>query len=351
VSSRKRFWTTSASVLTVALLVAAVAVPVPFLSRSPGPVFDVLGEADGEQVLEVTGTRSYPTPGQLDLTTVAELGGESAPITAAVALLDWFSPSAAVVPDEERRTEADRELDVAVFDASQTYALAAAADYLDRPVRSSPVVVRATPGSPADGLLLAGDEIRAVDGRRVTKAAQVSRRVAAEPAGTTFRFTVVREGKRRLVDVASRESEEVQRPVIGILVENSYTSDFGVTLNLDGIGGPSAGLVLSVGIVDKLTRGDLVAGRHVAGTGTISPSGEVGVISGIDKKMSAARAAGAELFLAPRGNCADVVSQVPDGLTAVPVETLDEAVAVLEQWREGRAVQACPAETPSDNND
>ena len=78
--------------------------------------------------------------------------------------------------------------------------------------------------------------------------------------------------------VVSQQSEEVDRPVIGILVEDSYRSDFEVELNLDGIGGPSAGTVLALAIVDKLTPGDLLDGRHVAGTGTIGPDGAVGGI-------------------------------------------------------------------------
>lgn len=341
----------AASVLVVVITIAATIVPVPFLSRSPGPVFDVLGQTDGEPTLSITGARSYPTTGTIDLTTVAEVGGTSGPLTVGGALLGWFAPDTAVVYDEERRREADRELDVAVFDASQSQALAAAADHLDRPVSSVPVVVQVAPDTPAAGVLEAGDEIVGIDGRPVRSASQVSRRISSQPAGTAFRLRIVRDGKGSVVRVVSRQSEEVDRPVIGIVVENVYRSDFEAELNLDGIGGPSAGLVLALAMVDKLTPGNLVDGRHIAGTGTITPDGVVGEIGGIDKKMLAASDEGAELFLAPRGNCGEVVGSVPDGLTVVPVDSLDDAVAAIGDWLDGKPLESCPPDTQSDDND
>lgn len=341
----------AASVLVVVVTVAATVVPVPFLSRAPGPVFDVLGETDGAPTLEITEARSFPTSGQLDLTTVAEIGGTAGPLTVGGALVGWFAPDTAVVYDEERRREADRELDTAVFDASLSQAVAAAANHLDRPVSGVPVVVQVAPDSPAAGVLEAGDEIAAIDGRPVQSASQVSRRISSQPAGTEFRLRIVRDGKDSTARVVSRQSEEAGRPVIGIVVEDSFSSDFEAELNLEGIGGPSAGLVLALAMVDKLTPGNLLDGRHIAGTGSITPEGAVGEIGGIDKKMRAARDDGAELFLAPRGNCGEVVGSVPDGLTVVPVGSLDDAVAAIGDWLGGKPLESCPPDTQSDDND
>ncbi len=108
-----------------------------------------------------------------------------------------------------------------------------------------------------------------------------------------------------------------------------YLFPFPVTISLKDTGGPSGGLIFAVGIIEKLTLKDLLKGRVVAGTGTITDSGTVGAIGGVDDKIIAAKKAGATLFLAPADNCADV-THIPAGITVYSVETLAEAVGVLE---------------------
>ena len=103
-----------------------------------------------------------------------------------------------------------------------------------------------------------------------------------------------------------------------------------ITFHLDDIGGPSGGLIFALGIIDKVTPGQLTGGKSIAGTGTISPDGEVGAIGGIRLKMLSAKRAGDRFFLAPRSNCDEVVGFEPDGLRVIPVDTLREALAVLE---------------------
>ena len=112
-------------------------------------------------------------------------------------------------------------------------------------------------------------------------------------------------------------------------------------ISLGDIGGPSAGLIFATAIVDKLTPGDLVGGRVVAGTGTIDATGRVGDIGGIRFKMDAARHDGAQVFLVPAGNCAEAVTDVPDGLQLARVGTLSEGIAALEAIRAGRAPTPC----------
>ena len=113
---------------------------------------------------------------------------------------------------------------------------------------------------------------------------------------------------------------------------STYRAPFELDITLDGVGGPSAGLIFSLGIVDKLTPGALIDGRVVAGTGTIDPEGNVGPIGGIQQKLVGAKRAGATLFIAPQDNCDDVEGNVPDGLTVVPVSTLGEARDTVEAW-------------------
>ena len=101
-----------------------------------------------------------------------------------------------------------------------------------------------------------------------------------------------------------------------------------VDFNLPGVGGQSAGLIFAVGIVEKLTEEDLVRGRKIAGTGTITASGKVGGIGGIEEKMVGASRIGATIFIAPRENCPDI-EHVPKGLKVIPVSTLSEAIEAL----------------------
>ena len=110
---------------------------------------------------------------------------------------------------------------------------------------------------------------------------------------------------------------------------------FTVDFNLANIGGPSAGLMFSLAVVDKLTTGDLNDGKFVAGTGTITGDGKVGPIGGITHKMLAAREAGATIFLVPADNCEEAKTAHEDGLELVRVENLDQAVAALKTFSAG----------------
>lgn len=342
-SRRGKVWAVIAGVLTMLTVTAAVLAPIPFVARSPGPVFDILGTHQDKPVLQIDGAKSYPTTGVLDMTTVSETGGSAGPMNVGTALVGLFMPDTSVLPDETAGQVNSRQADEAIFDASQSQALGAAAGYLERPVSSQVVVLEVVPGSAAEGQLEPGDVVIALDGARITDRRQIVEGIGSQPPGTTFDFTVKREGERESVSVTSRpDDQDPEHGLVGILADNRYRSDFTATVNLDGIGGPSAGLMLSVGMVDKLTPDDLLSGRKVAGTGTIDGEGVVGPIGGIDKKMLAAHDAGAELFIAPKGNCVDVVAAQPDGLQVVPVATLTQAIKALQDWQADRPLLGCP---------
>ena len=131
---------------------------------------------------------------------------------------------------------------------------------------------------------------------------------------------------------------------LGIIVADTcYAPTFTVKIGLNNeIGGPSAGMMFALGIIQELGTTDLTGGRFIAGTGTIDLDGSVGPIGGIQLKMIAARRAGATLFLAPAGNCADVRGNIPKGLTvakvSTPVRGLDRAG---EQTKAGKTVAGC----------
>ncbi|MEU6528510.1 S16 family serine protease [Streptomyces sp. NPDC046928] len=122
--------------------------------------------------------------------------------------------------------------------------------------------------------------------------------------------------------------------------------DVEVTLKLADVGGPSAGLLFSLGIVDKLdgdgSGGDLTGGRTIAGTGTIDANGKVGAVGGVSLKTQAARRDGATVFLVPKDECGDAKAELPEGLRLVPVTTLKGAIGALDALRTGKGtVPAC----------
>ncbi|MEV6567443.1 S16 family serine protease [Streptomyces kronopolitis] len=121
--------------------------------------------------------------------------------------------------------------------------------------------------------------------------------------------------------------------------------DIKVKLSLADVGGPSAGLMFALGIVDKLNGDgageDLTGGRTIAGTGTITAGGAVGAVGGVPLKTQAAHRDGASVFLVPRKECADARAELPKGMRLIPVTTLDGAVKALKALRTGGTVPSC----------
>jgi Lon-like protease len=223
--------------------------------------------------------------------------------------------------------------------SSQETATAAALTELHIPYQTPVVVIATEPGSPASKSLKAGDVIIAVDGRPVTGATSLSSLITSHPAGTVLQVEVQRSGKTMTLPVKSESSNGT--PVIGVSVEQEYKFPFTVDISVGNIGGPSAGMMFALGIIDKLTKDNLTGGKFIAGTGEITASGQVGAIGGIQQKMVAARSAGATIFLTPAGNCVNTAGAVPSGLRLVKVATLTQAVDDLEAIKAGKSVPSC----------
>lgn len=133
---------------------------------------------------------------------------------------------------------------------------------------------------------------------------------------------------------SQQEMDDSQRDAIdaalAFLTERGVdVSGVDVDMHVEGIGGPSAGMMYALGLIDKLTAENESGGQTIAGTGTIDADGTVGAIGGIRLKMSGARRDGATWFLAPEENCDEVVGHVPEGLRDVRVSTLSEAYDAL----------------------
>ncbi|MCU0283892.1 MAG: PDZ domain-containing protein [Candidatus Nanopelagicales bacterium] len=335
----------------VGFLVVVSIVRIPLLILTPGPTYNTIGEVAGQPLIEISGTTTFPTEGALDMTTVSERGGSSGGVFLGEALVGWVSPAASVVPRESvyapdvSREEISQRNDQ-LFALSQSDSIAAAMNELELPTEQAVVVTLVSGGSPADGVVQAGDQVLTVNGTPVTGPSQVGDAVRAGSIGDTVALEVLRtpEGGGEPQEVALEVVTEANPvlaaedpsapavPYLGITVGTQYTAPFPIEFTLDDVGGPSAGMMFSLAIVDLLTEGPITGGGHVAGTGTIDPDGTVGPIGGIRQKLVGARDAGAGLFLAPADNCGEADGHEPDGLTVVPIRTLGEARDTVERW-------------------
>lgn len=341
--------------LIVALVALAVLtfLPSPYVIQRPGPVYDTLGtaeNADGEQVplIQVEGADTYETGGALDLTTVQVVGNRERTPSWFELALAWMDSSRAVVPLDSVfpagvTTEQRDERNAMLMVDSQHEATAAALNELGYDTGAQVVVVDAVDDSPAAGLLEADDVITAIDGTPVTSATQL-REAIQDAEGDPVELTVLRDGAEQVVEVTPEEHTEngTTTWLIGITLRTDYDFEIDVTIQLDNVGGPSAGMMFALGIIDTLTPGELNGGQNVAGTGTIDAEGEVGPIGGIRQKLYGARDAGADYFLAPASNCDEVVGHVPDGLQVIRTSTLEESLDALEVIADGGDTSALP---------
>lgn len=339
-----------AGLVTAALLLVMSLVPAPYVVQRPGPTVDTLGEVDGDPLIEIDGATTFPTDGALRLTTVAVLGGPGrGTVDVLTVLRSWLSGADAVVPEElvyapdRSRDELD-EQSALQMTTSQENATAAALTAVGYDVPAVLTIADAVPGSGAAGVLEQGDVLLAVDGVELGTFQDLSDVLAATPPGTPVAVDVRRAGERTSVQVVTGD-DSAGGSLLGVFIDPTFDFPVDVDVRIDDIGGPSAGAMFALGIVDSLTPGQLTSGLDVAGTGTISVDGVVGPISGIRQKMSGAARDGSSYFLAPSDNCAEVTGHVPAGLTVVRVATLEEAIGALTDIGEGRldALPACEA--------
>jgi Lon-like protease len=343
--SRRSLTLLIATVGVIAALAVAVLIPVPYVILGPGPTLNTLGkDSSGQPLITISGHPTYPTTGHLNLVTVGYQGGPGVHINIFSALAAWLNPHEAVVPESElfapgQTQQQSQQQDTQEMTGSQQDATAAALTELHIPYQTQVVVVQPEAGFPAAGVLKAGDVITAVDGKAVTGESSLTSLIGAHPAGSTLTLTILRNGQSQTVQVGTKESGG--RPVMGVQVTEQYQFPFTVKFSVGDIGGPSAGTMFALGIIDKLTPLNLTGGKFIAGTGEITPSGQVQAIGGIQQKMVGARDAGATIFLAPASNCSDVKGAIPAGLRVVKVGTLNQAVTYLEDIKAGQPVPSC----------
>ena len=333
----------AAGVLVAA--VAAVVLPVPYVILSPGPSLNTLGRGPGGRpLIQITGHRTYPTVGHLNLVTVSFQGGPSDSLNVFAALRAWLTPHEAVVPEQELFGPGQTQQQVAREDTQQmtsSQEAATAAAFCVLGIKFASVISVAAKGFPAYGVLRRGDVITAVDGKPVTCKTDAATLIRARAPGAPVSLTVIRTtGGHRVTRVIHLKTANLGgHAVVG--VSQNYVFPFNINIRVGDIGGPSAGLMFALGIVDKLTPINLTDGKFIAGTGEISANGAVSPIGGIQQKMVGARQAGATVFLTPAANCSDAAGAVPAGMRLVKVSTLGGAVTDLKALAAGRSVPSC----------
>ncbi|GAA2811165.1 PDZ domain-containing protein [Saccharopolyspora taberi] len=328
--------------LVVAFGLLGAFVRVPFVALGPGPTYDTLGTEGDTPVIRIEGRQTYPTAGHLNMTTVSVTDQLS--LFGALGL--WVSGRYALAPREvyfppDKSEQQIEQENTAAFNDSQTTAETAALRYLGYPTKV--LAGEIVKGSPIDGLVAPGDRLISANGVPVTNSMTLREVFANSRPGdrAEIRFQHAEEPERVVdVQLAPHPKGEPQG-FLGVAATERPDVPFGIEISLADVGGPSAGLMFSLAIVDKLTPGELNGGQFVAGTGEIDPEGRVGPIGGIPFKMVKAREAGATTFLVPADNCAEAKAQAPDDLRLVRVGTLDEATKALEAIKAGQTPPSC----------
>jgi len=339
--SRRTTVLVTGTVLLLLFGVLGALLPVPYVAQVPGPTYNTLGDIKGTPIIQLTGREPNPTSGNLNLTTV---GIPQRPLTLVGAVQGWFDDEVTVVPREQvypsgKSVEQTQAENRQAFLTSEQSARGAALAELGYP--EEVVVQDLSQDSPSQGQLQSGDALTAVDGVPTPDQGALKAALAAIPPGTAVPVSYTRLGVPGTATVTTGAAAEGGGSALGVVVLQTPYAPFDVDIEVDDVGGPSAGLMLTLGIIDMVGDTDLTGGAVVAGTGTIDADGAVGPIGGIPLKMVAAREIHAELFLVPADNCAEAVQNAQPGLEMAKVATLDDALTALSDFRAGRTPAGC----------
>ncbi len=350
----------------MALVIGLVAVaalafaPAPYVIEQPGPVLNVLGDVtvDGAQSSLITiGDSSDPalTPhdvdGQLDMLTVTRVGDPSNLPGWIEVVQAWFDPTKVLVPVEQvfppgTDSQQQSSAEAAQMTSSQDDAVAAALTQMGVSFGTTIVVSSVGEGQPASGWIEKGDVIRTVEGSAVESMDDVARLVRSTPSGQDVVFGIERNGQAQQVSVTPKlalASDGNEYPFVGISGTVKYTFPVDVQYAVQNIGGPSAGMVFSLALIDKLGSTSLLDGTPIAGTGTIDADGDVGAIGGVRQKAFGAAAAGAKAMIIPASNCGELGGGLPSQMPIYPVSTLKDALGVPSALRGDASAPPLPS--------
>ena len=323
----KRILKIAAAVLGLALVFVVGFVRLPYYAVGPGPADEVI------PLIHIGGgQQTFPPSGKLIMTTVSFYQ-----VTGLQALQAWLDPNLAIVADEvlyppglDHATEEQRarsQMDQSKIDAA--IVVLTKLEGYPKTHGAGALIEQTFPGCPAEGELFSGDLILAIDGEPVDSRDEASDLIGEAPAREPLDFRVRAAGETHDVEVAKRRCGGSEDPLVGVSLIDNFP--FPIEISSGNVGGPSAGLMLSLGLFDLLTPGDLTAGRTIAGTGTIGPDGKVGSIGGITDKVVAAERVGATVFLVPAKNMTDLDGIDTGDMRLVRVGTFDDAVDALRR--------------------
>ncbi|MCY3652359.1 MAG: PDZ domain-containing protein [bacterium] len=334
--TRSFFWP-----VFVAVVVLCAAVPlglwfvtVPYYATWPGPVKEVVDYISIEE-----GPTVHPLNGDLYLLTVS-----LQEVNVYGVVEGWLDPDVDLVGRWNIRPEGVtpeeyRQANLTAMERSMDNAVVAALDYLEIPIERGVGGVRVAsvlPDGPAAGIVEVGDVVVAVGGTPVSSRAEAIETISSRAVDDLVVLDVLREEERVNLNVTLGEHVDFPgQPMVGVGLEvYPPPAEIPFEIEIDRAtsgGGPSAGMMYSLGLIDLLTEEDLVGGKIVAGTGTISPDGVVGPIGGIRQKVIAAQDAGAGFILVPEDNYADALTVKGDAVEIFSISTIDEAVEALRE--------------------
>ena len=331
----RRWWWAIAIATVTSVLVAgvgaAMVVEVPYVIESPGSLYQTTDR------ISIAGATPYPTEDKIELVTVsvdnrvtalekffADHNGDDVVVPAK----DVLGDQTPAQNDELNRLLMTQSKDDAVLAALQKLG------YDVHPTSTGAIVQETVPGAAADGKIRVAETIVSIDGKPVTSRDELTNTLGTYKPGDTVTVELeATDGTKRTVSLTLGENP--QKPG-GAFLGVSITSRLvypdlpvKVTVNSGDIGGPSAGLAFTLGILDLMTPGDLTGGHEVAVTGTVDGTGAVGPIGGIETKVVAVARDHVKYFLVPADNADAARAKAPKDLQVVPIHNLDEALSFL----------------------
>ncbi|MCP3936241.1 MAG: hypothetical protein GY708_12820 [Actinomycetia bacterium] len=320
-------------------LVTMSLVTVPYFSQAPGSATPL------EALIEVEGTEEFPSDGEIFFTTV-RLTGELSVLEYIGA---WFDSSVELIDEDlvlqGQSRDQQRERNLAMMTASQEVAKRVALDHLGYDVidPNGALIVGVEPDSGANGVLERGDVVVEAGGLQIIAQQDLVDQIRAREPGAELDLIVMRpiddvtqddelESERLELVVVLGESDVPGRALMGVNIQQSIDLvdlPFEIEVNTSSVGGPSAGLALTLSMFDLLTEGELTGGIEVATTGEINLAGAVLAIGGVEQKAHAVRRAGIDLFLVPAANYEAAAEAAGDELEVVAVDTFADAVREL----------------------
>jgi len=330
---RRRQWILGLlGIVLIGCLLSAMFVKLDYYAFRPGSVRDTatLIAVDGADTYDAKGSISYTTVSLRRVTLVDLIAG-------------WLDDDVDIKSREDvlgpRDADENRQLNLALMDTSKQVATQVALEKLGYRVDVSiagEIVLDVEDGSPAEGKLEPGDTIVAIDGEALDDPDDLSRLLDDEKPGdevtvTVEPFETSDEGDEDVTLTLAPKPDDPDQGMMGVQVQPTgveFDFPFDVQFDTGDVGGPSAGLAFTLGLIDLLTPGELTGGVPVAATGEIHSDGSVGPVGGTGQKAAAVRGAGAEVFLVPSADYDAAIEHAGD-VEVIKVDTLDDALEAL----------------------